>query len=250
MNAVSKTPFCLPHAVHRILVVDDDVGLTELLAEYLHHESFALSAVHSGERGLRQALTGEFDLVVLDVMLPGMDGFEVLRRIREQSEIPVLLLTTRRAAEDRIAGLRSGADDYLAKPFHPDELVARVQAILRRASPKPARRVPDVLKIGDLEMKAKARTVSIDGKPASLTAAEFEVLKMLLASAGNAVLREDLCREALGRELSPYDRSIDNLISNIRKKLGPSKDGLERIKTIRAAGYLYTVPDSCGGVGR
>lgn len=232
--------------MHRVLVVDDDVGLTELLAEYLHQENFTLSSVHTGEKGLQRALSGEFDLVVLDVMLPGMSGFEALRRIREQSEIPVLLLTTRRAAEDRIAGLRGGADDYLAKPFHPDELVARVQAILRRTSPKPARKVPDLLIVGDLEMRTKSRVVSITGTLISLTAAEFDVLKMLLASAGNVVLREDLCREALGRALSPYDRSVDNLISNIRKKLGPGNDGLERITTIRAAGYLYVVPHNSG----
>ncbi len=230
--------------MQRVLVVDDDVGLTELLAEYLHPEKLLLHSVHNGETGLQQALSGEFDLVVLDVMLPGMDGFEVLRRIRERSEIPVLLLTTRRAAEDRIAGLRGGADDYLAKPFHPDELVARVQAILRRTSPKPARRVPELLTIGDLEMRVKSRTVLIRGKPMPLTAAEFDSLKILLASAGTVVSREDLCREVLGRTLSPYDRSVDNLISNIRKKLGPGDDGLERIKTIRAAGYLYAVPDN------
>lgn len=239
--------FHFPYATQRVLVVDDDVGLTELLAEYLHPEKLELSSVHTGERGLQKALSGEFDLVVLDVMLPGIDGFEVLRRIRAQSGIPVLLLTTRRAAEDRIAGLRGGADDYLAKPFHPEELVARVQAILRRTSPKPVRRVPDLLTIGDLEMKAKSRTVLIDRKPIPLTGAEFDVLKILLASAGTVVLREDLCREALGRTLSPFDRSVDNLISNIRKKLGPGMEGLERIKTIRAAGYLYAVPDNSAG---
>jgi DNA-binding response OmpR family regulator len=232
----------LLQASQRVLVIDDDVGLTELLAEYLYPEKLELSSAHTGERGLQLALSGEFDLVVLDVMLPGIDGFEVLRRIRSQSEIPVLLLTTRRAAEDRIAGLRGGADDYLAKPFHPEELVARVQAILRRTSPKPIRRVPELLTVGELEMRVKSRTVLINGRPIVLTAAEFDVLKLLLASAGTVVLREDLCREVLGRTLSPFDRSIDNLISNIRKKLGPGKDGLERIKTIRAAGYLYAVP--------
>jgi two-component system response regulator CpxR len=225
--------------MQKVLVVDDDAGLTELLAEYLRPEKLELSSVHTGEKGLQRALSGEFDLVILDVMLPGMSGFEVLRRIREQSDVPILLLTTRRAAEDRIAGLRGGADDYLPKPFHPDELVARVHAILRRTSPKPTRRVPDVLVIDDLEMKSKSRAVLVGGAPVALTSTEFDVLKILLASAGSVVLREDLCREVLGRAFSPYDRSIDNLISNIRKKLGPLSNGAERIKTIRAAGYLY-----------
>jgi two-component system response regulator CpxR len=225
--------------MRQVLVVDDDAGLTELLAEYLQPENLELTSVHTGEKGFERALSGEFDLVVLDVMLPGINGFEVLRRIREQSEIPVLLLTTRRAAEDRIAGLRGGADDYLPKPFHPGELVARVLAILRRASPKPARRVPDVLAMDDLVIKAKSRTVLIAGSTVPLTTAEFDVLKILLASAGTVVLREDLCREVLGRAFSPYDRSVDNLISNIRKKLGPLPNGSERIKTVRTAGYLY-----------
>jgi two-component system response regulator CpxR len=241
MSAISRIEFRFLAAMKRILVIDDDVSLTELLAEYLHPEKLELSSARTGERGLLQALSGEFDLIVLDVMLPGISGFEVLRRIREQSEIPVLLLTTRRAAEDRIAGLRGGADDYLAKPFHPDELVARIQAILRRASPKPVRGMSDVFTIDDLEMRTKSRAVLVRGDPVPLTSTEYDVLKILLASAGNVVLREDLCREALGRVFSPYDRSVDNLISNIRKKLGPLSNGLERIKSIRAAGYLYAV---------
>ena len=175
-------------------------------------------------------------------MLPRMNGFEVLRRLRESSQIPVLMLTARGDSVDRIVGLRAGADDYLPKPFDPEELLARIHAILRRASP----RSPDseVLTIGDLSLDAGSRTVRRGGVTLEMTSAEFDLLRVLLRSAGNVVDRESLFHAVLGRPSSSLDRSIDNHVSNLRRKLGPSPDGRERIRAIRNTGYTYTLPET------
>jgi len=232
----------------RLLVIDDDTELCELVTEYLKPEGFEVDAVHDGEHGVERALSGGYALVVLDVMLPGLNGFEVLRRIRAQSGTPVLMLTARGEAVDRIVGLEIGADDYLPKPFNPRELVARIHAILRRtqrrfASADTAQRSPKLM-VGDIELDPGARTVCCAGRPVELTGVEFNLLEALLRAAGRLVEREDLSRTVLGRRLMPYDRSVDMHVSNLRKKLGHMIGGHERIKAIRGLGYIYTFPES------
>ncbi len=223
-----------------ILVIDDDMELCELLTEYLGEEGFSVEAVHDGREGLARASRGEHGLVVLDVMLPGHSGFEVLRRLRESSQVPVLMLTARGQDVDRIVGLEMGADDYLAKPFNPRELVARIRAIQRRMERVDEGR-GEVLSVGDVSLLVAARAVTRAGDELALTSAEITLLEVLLRSAGSVVSREELSRSVLDRRFSPYDRSIDVHVSNLRKKLGPSASGRERIKTVRGHGYLYAV---------
>jgi two-component system, OmpR family, response regulator CpxR len=224
--------------VERILVVDDDVELCSLVSEYLRPEGFQVETVHDGKTGLTRALSGDHLLAVLDVMLPGMNGFDVLRRIRDGSRMPVLLLTARGEDVDRIVGLEIGADDYLPKPFNPRELVARIRAILRRTRAKGEAPLPDVIKVGDVELDPATRTVLQRGKAVDLTSVEFSLLQVLLREAGRVVTREALVDEVLGRKFSPFDRSIDMHVSKVRKKLGDSESG-EHIKTIRGAGYIF-----------
>jgi two-component system response regulator CpxR len=227
----------------RILVVDDDVELCALVAEYLGSEGFALECVHHGEKGLERALAGEFTLIVLDVMLPGMNGFDVLRRLRATSRIPVLLLTARGQDVDRIVGLEIGADDYLPKPFNPRELVARIRAILRRTQATGhGIAQPGVLRVGDVELDPATRVVLRSGEPVELTSVEFSLLEALLREAGHVVTREHLALAVLGRKFSPFDRSIDMHVSKVRKKLGDSEGSPDLIKTIRGSGYIYARP--------
>jgi two-component system response regulator CpxR len=206
-------------------------------------EGFEIEAVYDGLGGVEQALTGQHTLVVLDVMLPGMPGFDVLRRIRAHSRIPVLMLTARGEAIDRILGLELGADDYLPKPFDPRELAARIRAILRRPPPAEGE-LPAAtpLYLGDLVLDTGARVVQRGHEDLPLTTVEFDLLAMLLRMAGQVVTREALVRDVLGRESSPFDRSIDTHVSNLRRKLGVHPDGAERIKGVRGVGYLYAVP--------
>lgn len=225
--------------MERILAVDDDVTLTELLAEYLEAEGFTLEAVHDGEEGVRRILAGGYAIVVLDVMLPGIGGLEVLRRVRRQSQVPVIMLTARQATADRVLGLEVGADDYLAKPFDPRELVARVRTVLRRVRPGGGEVPSEFITVDDLVLDAGRREVRREGLPVELTSAEFVLLRALLTSAGKVVSRDDLFRTVLEREFTMLDRGIDNLISAVRRKLGPAKDGGDRIKAIRGIGYLY-----------
>lgn len=232
--------------MNHILVIDDDTDLCELLTDYLMAEGFTVTSVHEGEEGARQALDGDYALVVLDVMLPRMSGFDVLRRIRSASAVPVLMLTARGDDIDRIVGLEMGADDYLAKPFNPRELVARIRAIQRRSERQPAvggEIAPDrLLTVGDVELDLGARTVRQGDRSVELTSVEFSLLEILLAAAGRVVSREELSQQALGRRLSPYDRSIDVHVSSLRRKLGPALDEEERIKTVRGVGYIYSRP--------
>lgn len=229
--------------MERVLVIDDDVGLCELVGEYLQPEGYTVEAIHNGERGIDRALSNEHDLVVLDVMLPGTNGFDVLRRIRARSRIPVLMLTARGDDVDRIVGLEIGADDYLPKPFNPRELVARIRAVLRRMQPAESTNTPrETIIVGDIEMDSNTRNVRRAGELIELTGVEYDLLEILLRSAGQIVKREDLVKDVLGRELSPFDRSIDMHVSNLRKKLGHQFHGLERIKTIRGVGYIYGAP--------
>ena len=227
--------------MEHVLVIDDDVGLCELVGEYLQPEGYTVEAIHNGEKGVDRALSNEHDLVVLDVMLPGTNGFDVLRRIRARSRIPVLMLTARGDDVDRIVGLEIGADDYLPKPFNPRELVARIRAVLRRAQPVESTTTSarDTIRVGDIEMDSNTRNVRRSGEVVELTGVEYDLLEILLHNAGQIVKREDLVKEVLGRELSPFDRSIDMHVSNLRKKLGHQLNGLERIKTIRGVGYIY-----------
>ena len=223
------------------MIIDDDEELTELVSEYLSAEGFEVEAVHSGDEGLGRAKNGGYDLAVLDVMLPGMNGFEVLRNLREVSSLPVLMLTARGDDNERIVGLEIGADDYLPKPFNPRELLARLRAILRRVEGSVHEGLPERLSVDDVELVTAARSVTVGGEPVTLTSLEFDLLAALLNEAGKTVRKEDLSEKVLERKLSPYDRSLDMHISNLRKKLGLRADGSERIKTIRSAGYIYTV---------
>ncbi len=229
----------------RILVIDDDVELCSLVGEYLEPEGFGVEFVYDGERGLERALSGEHPLVVLDVMLPGMNGLEVLRRIRNTSRVPVLLLTARGEDVDRIIGLEVGADDYLPKPFNPRELVARIRAVLRRTQggEKSANaRIPEVQHVGDIELDPATRVVLQQGKPVELTSVEFNLLQVLLREAGRVVTRERLVDEVLSRKFSPFDRSIDMHVSKLRKKLGDCDGGSDHIKTVRGVGYIFIHP--------
>jgi len=226
-----------------VLIVDDDIELCSLVQEYLAAEGFTAKAVHEGEAGLERALSGDHTLVVLDVMLPGINGFEVLRRIRSVSKIPVLLLTARGEDVDRIVGLEIGADDYLPKPFNPRELVARIRAVLRRAKPgRAADSVPEVLTVGDVELDPATRTVTRAGKPVELTSVEFNLLEVLLREAGRVVTRERLVNAVLSRKFMPFDRSIDMHVSKVRRKLGDSEENGDHIKTIRGVGYMFARP--------
>jgi len=226
-----------------VLVVDDDTELCGLVQEYLAAEGFTAKAVYDGEQGLEQALAGVYSLVVLDVMLPGMNGFEVLRRIRSVSKVPVLLLTARGEDVDRIVGLEIGADDYLPKPFNPRELVARIRAILRRTKPaRAADAVPETISVGDIELDPATRTVYRAGQTVDLTSVEFNLLEVLLREAGRVVTRERLVNAVLSRKFMPFDRSIDMHVSKVRRKLGDSEENSDHIKTIRGVGYMFARP--------
>ena len=229
----------------KILVIDDDAELCELVSEYLESEGFEIDTEGNGDHGADRALESDYDLIILDVMLPGINGFEALRRIRSQSNVPVLMLTARGDDVDRIVGLEIGADDYLPKPFNPRELVARIHAILRRSSAHAnadAAALNEKVAIGDIQLDKGSRTVTRDNNPIHLTAMEFDVLEVLLRNAGRVVERENLVEQVLDRKYSPYDRSIDVHVSNLRKKLGHEVDGMERIKSVRQIGYLYALP--------
>ena len=232
-------------ASHRLLIIDDDLRLSEMLAEYLAPEGMALTAVASGTQGLRDAQREDYDLIVLDVMLPGISGFEVLRQLREAgSRTPVLMLTARGDDVDRIVGLEMGADDYLPKPFNPRELVARIKAILRRTA-EPDENEPSEIEVGALKALLRRREATFDDKPLKLTNAEFVILVALMRSPGEVVSREALTRAALGRQLLPEDRSLDTHISNLRRKLSEAagEDGLV-IRSVRGTGYVLVPPEA------
>ena len=226
-----------------ILIIDDDVGFTELLRELLSAEGYSLEVVHNGEAGLARALAGHYSLILLDVMLPGRNGLDVLRSMRKQTHTPVLMLTARGHDTDRIQGLESGADDYLPKPFHPRELLARIRAILRRTNAPVLEKNDPTMQVGDVVLDTKTRTVRVAGELKELTSAEFDLLRLLMVAAGQVVTREELFRAVLGREFSVFDRSIDNHVSSLRKKLGSRMNGIERIKSVRGTGYIYAAVD-------
>jgi two-component system response regulator CpxR len=226
-----------------ILLVDDDAELCGLLREFLQREGFTVSCEHEGNRGLARALEPGVDLVVLDVMLPGIDGFEILRRLRSQSKVPVIMLTARGEDVDRIVGLELGADDYLPKPFNPRELAARIRAILRRYELRPAES-NGRLEVNGIALDPGTREVLAAGKRVDLTTFEFDILEMLMRSAGRVLSRDALMEKFFNRKATPYDRSIDMHISHLRKKL---EAGDSLIKTIRGVGYQFSrSPEDAG----
>ena len=220
----------------RLLIVDDDLELCDLLSERLRSEMFETDAVHDGVRGLERAREQNYALVVLDLMLPGMGGLEVLRQLRAISTVPVLILTARGDDVDRILGLEIGADDYLPKPFNPRELIARIRAILRRSSAPSG--ASGVLTAGDLSLHRAAREAEAGGAPLGLTQAEFAVLELLVQKTGTVVGRDELSEIVLGRRPGPFDRVIDVHVSNIRRKL-VLRSASSQIKAVRGSGYLF-----------
>jgi DNA-binding response OmpR family regulator len=227
-----------------VLLIDDDEELCDLLTKFLGHEGFDIEAVNDAAVGLERAVAGKHSVVVLDVMLPQMNGFDVLRAIRKRSPVPVIMLTARGEDVDRIVGLELGADDYQGKPFNPRELAARIRAIQRRTQPplQAQHIVPDEARlviVGDVVLNPHSRSVRRAEREVAVTSVEFAILELLLKSAGSIVSREALARDALGRRLSASDRSIDVHVSNLRKKLGQARDGGERIKSVRGVGYQY-----------
>jgi two-component system response regulator CpxR len=218
----------------RLLLIDDDVELCGLLREFLKREGFAVETEHDGRRGLERAAAGGWDLVILDVMLPGMDGFAILRELRKKSRTPILMLTARGEDVDRIVGLELGADDYLAKPFNPRELAARIRAILRRTEPQTAERGP--VEVNGVMLDPASREVMVDGQKIEVTTLEFDILEILMRGAGRVLSRDALMEALYNRKTTPFDRSIDMHISHLRKKLELSR---ALIKTIRGVGYQF-----------
>ena len=234
----------------RVLIIDDDVKLTALVAEYLTREGLEVEVSHDGAQGLARARAQMPSLLVLDVMLPGLSGLDVLRQLRAgndpASRLPVLMLTARGDELDKVLGLELGADDYLPKPFSSRELAARLRALLRRSqletSPSPAPESGRLLRVGDIELDVAARQARRQSEILTLTSGEFDMLELLLRHAGEVVTRETISERALGRRLLPQDRSIDVHMSNLRRKLGATGTGQERIKAVRGVGYLYAKP--------
>jgi two-component system response regulator CpxR len=219
-----------------ILIADDDTELCELLREYLGQEGFEVRLAFDGEQALAESRRPGLDVMVLDIMMPRMNGIDVLRHLRKESELPVIMLTARGDDLDRIIGLELGADDYLAKPANPRELLARIRAILRRSN---SRSTAALLEVGDLVLNQARRELHRADQLIDLTSTEFSILQLLLQRSGEVVEKRDLYLAALGREPVAYDRSIDMHVSNLRRKLGPTVGGSERIETIRGMGYQY-----------
>jgi two-component system response regulator CpxR len=219
-----------------VLLVDDDEELCALLGRAMQREGLEVTAVHDAVAGYQRATSERWSMVILDVMLPGGNGIEVLEKVRAASRVPIIMLTARGEERYRIRGLELGADDYVAKPFSARELVARIRAVLRRM---PEQALPDTLQIGDLAIDRRTRVVLQNGGPVELTSAEYEVLLVLVRAAGKTVSRDELAEKALGRGVAFLDRSIDMHISNLRKKLGAKFGLVERIQSVRGAGYIY-----------
>lgn len=219
-----------------ILIVDDDVELCGLLKEYFESEGLRVRVAHDGRAGLDEARKPGLDMIVLDVMMPELGGMDVLKELRKESRIPVIMLTARGEDLDRILGLELGADDYLPKPCNPRELLARIRAVLRRSNVTAGK---NEIKIDDLEMNIGARQLKRAGEEVDLTSTEFSILLALLHHQGEVVSKRDLYISALNREPVQHDRSIDMHVSNLRRKLGPAPSGEPRIETIRGIGYQY-----------
>jgi DNA-binding response OmpR family regulator len=226
--------------LERLLLIDDDVELCEVLTDYFAAEGFEVESAHDGPRGLDRASSGEHALVILDLLLPGMRGLDVLSRLRANSSVPVLILTARGEDVDRILGLELGADDYLPKPFNTRELMARVRAIFRRVRPSGGEKR---IEVGDLALDPSSRQAWRDGQPLSLTMAEFGILDALVRQPGQVMSRRRLAEQVLGRRLAAFDRSVDVHVSNLRRKLGDPASGREHIRAARGEGYVFVRVD-------
>jgi DNA-binding response OmpR family regulator len=225
----------------RVLLVDDDRELCQMLCEYLDAEHFEVKSVHDGGDALAQLQANDFEIVILDVMLPSVGGFDVLRKLGADYEVPILMLTARGDDVDRIVGLELGADDYLSKPFNPRELVARMRAILRRASSRTGKgNAPDEFTVGPISLHTGTRQVHVAKQLIALTGAEFRVLELLMRAPGQVLSRDSMTEQALGRKLTAYDRSIDTHISNLRRKLNLEAGKNPEIKNVRGSGYTLT----------
>ncbi len=222
-----------------LLLADDDPELSEMLKEYLEGNGFQVETVHDGLLALKRALEADFDLIILDIMMPGRNGLDVLRELRAEKATPVLMLTARGEDVDSIVGLELGADDYLPKPCNPRVLEARIRALLRRSEQR-LDAMP-LLKVGDLSLHSGTREARLGDQLVPLTSTEFSILEILLREAGKVVSKSELSEFALAKPLSSFDRSLDMHVSNLRRKLGPLADGGERIKTVRGIGYQYTL---------
>jgi len=217
-----------------VLLAEDDTELCSLMRDFFAPHGLRVEAVHNGRDAARRALEDTFDLVILDVMMPGLDGFEVLRQIRMRSTIPVIMLTARTSQADRVDGLNSGADDYLPKPFAPDELLARIRAVLRRSGGKNS--ISEIFECGGLKVKPATREVWLKNVPVSLTSIEFDILECLTRATGKVVSRDSLTNALYQREASPFERSLDVHVSHLRKKLEDDDEAF--IHTLRGSGYL------------
>jgi two-component system response regulator CpxR len=244
MSKERKAPAPRSPRLGSVLIIDHDTELCRTLGEYLKREGFEVTSAPSATQGLEAARSGDHSLVLLDVVLRGASGLDVLRQIRSESDIPVIVLTERGDDVDRIIGLELGADDYLPKPFNQRELVARIRAILRRstrgASPAPVQ--PTVLQLGDLEMDLARRQTTLGGKTVTLTGLEFELLRVFLGAAGQVVSRQDIAREVFHRPMLAMDRTLSVHVCSLRRKLGDAPRGGERIKTVHGVGYIYLPP--------
>ena len=232
-----------------VLIIDDDQELCDMVVRLLSKEGYAVAKCTDGAGGLRAALSAKYDVILLDIMMPELDGLQLLRELRAKSQVHVIMLTAKGEEIDKVIGLELGADDYLPKPFYSRELIARIRAVLRRSRPVGLNAAAEnpVLEVGDLSLDPTGRTVARSGEPVSLTTAEFDVLQVLLTEAGKIVSRDRLAK-VLGRNLGVFDRAIDMHISNLRKKLGALPHGAERIRTVRNAGYLYASPRAPKGL--
>jgi two-component system, OmpR family, response regulator len=226
----------------RVLIVDDDAALAVMLTEHLAPEGFELKAVQQGRAGVAAALSDQYDAVLLDIMLPGISGIEVLREIRQQSQVPVIMLTAKGDDVDRVVGLEMGADDYISKPFYARELVARLKAVLRRTAPKEPLAVRKAVSFGDLIVTPSSRQAVWRGVPLDLTATEFNLLELLMRSPGELATKDLLTEKALGRRRASYDRSVDVHIGNMRRKLAAVTNGQVEIQTLRGLGYTLGAP--------
>lgn len=231
-----------------ILLIDDDHELAELLVDYLAQQNFLVHCCFDGQSGLEQAFTNKYDLILLDVMMPKLNGFEVLKALGQEHKTPVLMLTAKGDHSDKVRGLELGADDYLAKPFHHQELLARINAILRRIQLVSQQKQPSfdatheqeksLLTVNDIALNHAIRAASCHGNPIELTGTEYQILTLLLENHGKIISKDTISEQVLSRKLSPFDRSIDVHIGNIRRKFLPFCSA-EKIKTVRGAGYLF-----------
>ncbi|TLS73580.1 response regulator transcription factor [Mariprofundus erugo] len=225
-----------------ILMIDDDRELCDLMGRFLASEGFTVSCEHNGISGLERLRQEAFELAIVDIMMPGKNGMDLLRELRQFSSVPVIMLTARGEEMDRILGLELGADDYMPKPCNPRELAARIRAVLRRSEPRQEGNEKENCLFGSIEWRPQSRTILEQGVAIELTATEYNILATLIQHAGEVVSKFELSEEALGKRYGPFDRSLDVHIGHLRKKLAPAADGEPRIKTVRSVGWLF-VPD-------